>query len=421
MNGSENIAENKSKNEKIKRLRPREVRRRQKELHKLQQEDPIYIDYAKPFSATPYYDYFDNFVLGFKIETDVPTSADCIDSLVYSLDDWTYFQNNITDLSSWESPILNFTRAIGGNLSTVPINCKLFGDEYVTYTIDKYSGFNNKIGDIILAFVFNIMGNSLKFKQAMDDINNDFKNQFYTDIAQQYGKILRLTLDFSADDLSAASLSSSEEQMRQIQTDNPVFQYILNNVNNETVQPVARKIEQFIDHAKEMKRVYAQGGLMSLFDKEVSNLIRSFAGEDAVQILDKLNTSELNEMLATFTGVSDAYSFGSGFVNGMINVLPTQSFLRYCRDNVTLINTEQTKFKTYWGSDYNLALTSLQLMLEGFGESSFNCFYSVKDPTASGQTSGTGLKYIGWNVLYNLGYMYTDKIGKNLENILEIS
>ena len=35
MNGSENIAENKSKNEKIKRLRPREVRRRQKELHKL--------------------------------------------------------------------------------------------------------------------------------------------------------------------------------------------------------------------------------------------------------------------------------------------------------------------------------------------------------------------------------------------------
>ena len=62
---------------------------------------------------------------------------------------------------------------------------------------------------------------------------------------------------------------------------------------------------------------------MSLLDKEVSNLIRSFAGEDAVQILDKLKTSELNEMLATFTGISDAYSFGSGFVNGMINVLPT--------------------------------------------------------------------------------------------------
>ena len=94
----------------------------------------------------------------------MPTSADCIDSLVYTLDDWTYFQNNITDLSSWEAPVLNFTRAIGGNFSTVPINCKLFGDEYKTYTIDKYSGFNNKIGDIILAFVFNIMGNSLKFK-----------------------------------------------------------------------------------------------------------------------------------------------------------------------------------------------------------------------------------------------------------------
>jgi hypothetical protein len=55
------------------------------------------------------------------------------------------------------------------------------------------------------------MGNSLKFRQAFTDITNDIKNQFYTDIAQQYGKIIRLTLDFSADDLTAASLSSSQQ------------------------------------------------------------------------------------------------------------------------------------------------------------------------------------------------------------------
>lgn len=80
--------------------------------------------------------------------------------------------------------MLNLTRAIGGNFSTIPIDCKVFGDDYGAYTVAKYSGFNGKIGDIILAFVFNIMGNSLKFKTAMDDINNDIKNQFYTDIAQ---------------------------------------------------------------------------------------------------------------------------------------------------------------------------------------------------------------------------------------------
>jgi hypothetical protein len=55
------------------------------------------------------------------------------------------------------------------------------------------------------------MGNSLKFRQAFTDITNDIKNQFYTDIAQQYGKIIRLVLDFSADDLTAASLSSSQQ------------------------------------------------------------------------------------------------------------------------------------------------------------------------------------------------------------------
>ena len=85
--------------------------------------------------------------------------------------------------------------------------------------MDKYSGFDGNIGDIILSFVFNLMGNSLKFKQAFDDIESDIENQFYTDIALQYGKILKLILDFSADDLTAASLSSSQPKLY---SDNPL-------------------------------------------------------------------------------------------------------------------------------------------------------------------------------------------------------
>lgn len=115
----------------------------------------------------------------------MPTSANCIDSLVFTLDDWTYFKNNLTDYNSksWEAPILNITRAVGGNFSNIPIKCLVFGNDYRAYTVSKYAGFNGKIGDIIIAFVFNFMGNSLKFKTALDDINNDIKNQFYTDIA----------------------------------------------------------------------------------------------------------------------------------------------------------------------------------------------------------------------------------------------
>lgn len=66
--------------------------------------------------------------------------------------------------SAWEAPLLNFTRMVGGNFSKLPINCKTFGDDYASFTISRYSGFNGKVGDFILAFIFNIMGNSLKFK-----------------------------------------------------------------------------------------------------------------------------------------------------------------------------------------------------------------------------------------------------------------
>lgn len=58
----------------------------------------------------------------------------------------------------------------------MPINCYTFGNDYKTFLYDKYAAFNGQVGDIILAFIFKLMGNSLKFKQAMDDITNDLKN-----------------------------------------------------------------------------------------------------------------------------------------------------------------------------------------------------------------------------------------------------
>lgn len=53
---------------------------------------------------------------------------------------------------------------IGGNFSELPYNCKVFSDAYVAYSYSKYSGFNGKVADFLLAFLFNLMGNALKFK-----------------------------------------------------------------------------------------------------------------------------------------------------------------------------------------------------------------------------------------------------------------
>jgi hypothetical protein len=78
-------------------------------------------------------------LLGLKIETSISYSGECIDSLVYTVDDYTYFLNNITDFkgSSWEAPILNLSRAIGGNFSYVPLNCYLF-------SVNSYDSVKNK-------------------------------------------------------------------------------------------------------------------------------------------------------------------------------------------------------------------------------------------------------------------------------------
>jgi hypothetical protein len=136
-------------------------------IHGLEQSDPVFVEYRIPFTASPYYDYLDNFLLGYKLETRVTSSGDCIDNVVYTLDDYSYFQNNLTDYSrnAWEAPIMNFTRAIGSNFSYVPLNCYIMLKEMGDNVQTKYESFET-LGDFFLAFLFNLMGNSLKFRQA---------------------------------------------------------------------------------------------------------------------------------------------------------------------------------------------------------------------------------------------------------------
>lgn len=51
---------------------------------------PRFKEYAVPFSASPYYDFLDAFLLGVKLETYFSYSKECIMALVYTLDDYAY-------------------------------------------------------------------------------------------------------------------------------------------------------------------------------------------------------------------------------------------------------------------------------------------------------------------------------------------
>jgi len=91
------------------------------------------------------------------------------------MDDYAYFQNNLTDYTkaSPEAPLMNLSRAIGGNFSYVPVDCYLFADQWFKYSAHKFNSFNNNIGNFLTAFMYNLMGNSLKIKQALTNIQTD--------------------------------------------------------------------------------------------------------------------------------------------------------------------------------------------------------------------------------------------------------
>jgi hypothetical protein len=48
------------------------------------------------------------------------------------------------------------------------------------------------------------MGRALQFKSIFDTIQDDLENQYYVDIANQYGRLIRIMFDFEPS--TAASL-----------------------------------------------------------------------------------------------------------------------------------------------------------------------------------------------------------------------
>ena len=126
----------------------------------------------KPFTASPYYDFFDAFLLGLKLETFFKGSESCIMDLVYTVDDMIYFYNNITDFqwATFEAPFMNFSKAVSGNMSSSLVDCWTMGYNAYDFAVKKFQQFNNNIGDFLLSFLFNIMGSALKFKSIFDEI-----------------------------------------------------------------------------------------------------------------------------------------------------------------------------------------------------------------------------------------------------------
>lgn len=84
-----------------------------------------------PYTSTDQYLYLDSFFIGLKLDDWYNYSDECLDDIVFSLDDLSYYKNNKTLVSedpeeTWFHIVLNITGALGGSASDIPIDCYNF-------------------------------------------------------------------------------------------------------------------------------------------------------------------------------------------------------------------------------------------------------------------------------------------------------
>jgi hypothetical protein len=82
--------------------------------------------YMIPFTASPFFDFLNAFLLGFQPDAFFSGSTLCIFDILYSFDSLVYFRNNVSDwtLNEWFGPVLNITQGIAGYPSSALVDCQ---------------------------------------------------------------------------------------------------------------------------------------------------------------------------------------------------------------------------------------------------------------------------------------------------------
>jgi hypothetical protein len=162
---------------------------------------PIFKEYYTPFSLSSYYLYIDSFLRGFDIEVLIEGSKLCIDAAVYSVDEFLYFANNISDakISEWQLPVMNFTKTVASNFSSAIVNCYEFTNKTYYFLIVRFaSQFDNDIAYLLNSFLFNLLGKALTIKNIFDNIMTEIENYNFYEVAYHYGRLVRTLFYFDA-------------------------------------------------------------------------------------------------------------------------------------------------------------------------------------------------------------------------------
>lgn len=114
------------------------------------------ITFRGPFTESLFFNNMDSFITGLKIETWYKNSSECFTPIWHQIDDWYYFQLNLTNINSTGFGIvLNGTNSVSKNLANIFPSCAKFGESLYYDTIAGLEAFNYSAGNITLAFVLN--------------------------------------------------------------------------------------------------------------------------------------------------------------------------------------------------------------------------------------------------------------------------
>lgn len=91
-------------------------------------------------------------------------------------------------------------------------------------------------------------------------------------------------------------------------------------------------------------------------------------------------------------------------------MLPTYSMINFCYTNSTTIDDNYNAILTNFDAGiYDETAKSIAAMLRSGNSIVFNCFYSITNPVEAAQYNREFTpSVILWNILFNLGFIYTN-------------
>lgn len=268
------------------------------------------------------------------------------------------------------------------------------------------------------------MGNALNFQQKFQNINLHTETQNFQGVYLEYGDLVHIIWDFEPlEDGTLEDLDSKVETLMR------GLGFEEDDIESFMITTGLKNFASYLVGSK--KQIHET--VTSAIDT-TKNTIKTTT--EPMKMAARAMKPDLSWMAPSVEALPDTPVYLAwdstrdlffGLVNGVVDVFPAESLPDLCRTNTTdfydaVINLFVERVYALPEEDVDFVYELVKLIKMPYGES-FSCYYSIeslyvaeKDPLADGElTEEEALRKsiilvhdVLTNVLFNLGYMYTD-------------